>query len=108
MKPHDESTHPSAGAALYALEMKQGLVQDRGIVAGNRVEGLDKGGQGQAVGASGRADRSCYRRRYGPEIEGPSTTTGQQLFRRNPFGDGSSGKSSKADFTDNEPAAQIK
>ena len=45
MKPHDESTHPSAGAALYALEMKQGWFKDRGIVAGNRVEGLDKVGK---------------------------------------------------------------
>ena len=45
MKPHDESTHPSAGAALYALEMKQGWFKDRGIVAGNRVEGLDKAGK---------------------------------------------------------------
>ena len=45
MKPHDESTHPSAGAAIYALEMKQGWFKDRGIVAGNRVEGLDKAGK---------------------------------------------------------------
>ncbi len=45
MKPHDESTHPSAGAALYALEMKQGWFKDRGIVAGNRIEGLDKAGK---------------------------------------------------------------
>jgi len=45
MKPHDESTYPSAGAALYALEMKQGWFKDRGIVAGNRIEGLDKAGK---------------------------------------------------------------
>ncbi len=45
MKPHDESTYPSTGAALYALEMKQGWFKDRGIVAGNRIEGLDKAGK---------------------------------------------------------------
>ncbi len=45
MKPHDESTHPSAGPALYALEMKQGWFKDRGIVAGDRVVGLDLAGK---------------------------------------------------------------
>lgn len=45
MKAHDESTHPSAGPAMFALEMKQGWFKDRGIVAGNRVEGLDKAGK---------------------------------------------------------------
>ena len=45
MKPHDESTHPSAGLALYALEMKQGWFKERGIGAGDRVDGLDKAGK---------------------------------------------------------------
>ena len=33
--------HPR-GVALYALEMKKGWFADRGIRAGDRVEGLDK------------------------------------------------------------------
>jgi len=45
MKPHDESTHPSAGLALFALEMKQGWFKERGIGAGDRVDGLDKAGK---------------------------------------------------------------
>ncbi|MBL8311673.1 MAG: DUF192 domain-containing protein [Burkholderiales bacterium] len=45
MKPHDESTHPSAGPAMYALEMKQGWFKERGIVAGARIGGLDKAGR---------------------------------------------------------------
>lgn len=45
MKPKDESTHPSAGPALYALEMKQGWFRERGIVAGDKVNGLDKAGR---------------------------------------------------------------
>lgn len=45
MKPHDESTHPSAGPAMYALEMKQGWFKERGIVAGAKVVGLDKAGR---------------------------------------------------------------
>lgn len=45
MKPHDESTYPSAGAALYALEMKQGWFKERGIAAGDRVDGLDRAGR---------------------------------------------------------------
>jgi uncharacterized membrane protein (UPF0127 family) len=42
MAPRTESTHPSRGAALYALEMKKGWFAERGIGAGDRVLGLDK------------------------------------------------------------------
>ena len=45
MKPHDESTYPSAGPALFALEMKQGWFKERGIVAGDKVNNLDKAGR---------------------------------------------------------------
>ena len=45
MKPHDENAHPSAGPAMFALEMKQGWFKAQGIVAGDRVEGLDKAGR---------------------------------------------------------------
>jgi uncharacterized protein len=45
MKPQDESTHPSNGPAMYALEMKQGWFKERGIVAGDKLEGLDKAGR---------------------------------------------------------------
>ncbi len=45
MKPHDESAHPSKGPALYALEMKQGWFKERGIGAGDKIEGLDKAGR---------------------------------------------------------------
>lgn len=45
MKPQDESTHPSAGPAMFALEMKQGWFKERGIVAGDKVIGLDKAGR---------------------------------------------------------------
>ncbi len=45
MKPKDESTHPSVGPALYALEMKQGWFRERGIAAGDKVNGLDKAGR---------------------------------------------------------------
>lgn len=40
MKPHDESPHPSAGPALYALEMRRGWFAERGIGPGTRVTGL--------------------------------------------------------------------
>lgn len=40
MSPQTEGTHPSRGPALYALEMKRGWFADRGIAAGDRVEGL--------------------------------------------------------------------
>ena len=42
MAPRTETTHPSQGLALYALEMKKGWFAERGIVAGERVEGLEK------------------------------------------------------------------
>ena len=45
MKPQDESTHPSAAPAMFALEMKQGWFKERGIVAGDKVTGLDKAGR---------------------------------------------------------------
>ena len=45
MKPQDESTHPSTGPAMFALEMKQGWFKERGIVAGDKVNGLDKAGR---------------------------------------------------------------
>lgn len=45
MKPQDESTHPSKGPAMYAVEMKQGWFKERGIKAGDKVEGLDKAGR---------------------------------------------------------------
>jgi uncharacterized protein len=45
MKPQDESTHPSAGPAMFALEMKQGWFKSRGIMAGDKVDGLDKAGR---------------------------------------------------------------
>src|SRR5574337_420001 len=34
MAPQTESTHPSRGLALYALEMKKGWFAERGITAG--------------------------------------------------------------------------
>jgi uncharacterized protein len=45
MKPKDESTHPSKGPAMFAIEMKQGWFKDKGIVAGDKVNGLDKVGR---------------------------------------------------------------
>ena len=45
MKPQDESSHPSNGPAQFALEMKQGWFKERGIVAGDKVGGLDKAGR---------------------------------------------------------------
>ena len=45
MKPQDESTHPSAGPAMFALEMKQGWFKQHGVVAGDKVNGLDKAGR---------------------------------------------------------------
>jgi hypothetical protein len=42
MVPQTESTHPSRGPALYALEMKKGWFADRNIAPGARVEGLAK------------------------------------------------------------------
>ena len=45
MKPQDESTYSSAAAAMFALEMKQGWFKERGIVAGDKLGGLDKAGR---------------------------------------------------------------
>jgi len=42
MQPQTDDSHWSKGAAQYALEMKKGWFAERGIVAGNRVEGLNK------------------------------------------------------------------
>ena len=42
MAPRTETAHPSLGAALYALEMKKGWFAERGIGAGDRVQGLGK------------------------------------------------------------------
>jgi uncharacterized protein len=42
MTPQTETTHPSRGRVLYALEMKKGWFAERAIVAGDRVEGLEK------------------------------------------------------------------
>ena len=45
MKPQDESTYPSGAPAMFALEMKQGWFKERGIVVGDKVNGLDKAGR---------------------------------------------------------------
>ena len=42
MAPQTESTHPSRGPALYALEMKKGWFAQHGIEAGELVDGLDR------------------------------------------------------------------
>jgi len=42
MAPQTETTHPSQGFALYALEMKKGWFAQRAIAAGDRVEGLER------------------------------------------------------------------
>jgi uncharacterized protein len=42
MAPQTETTHPSRGLALYALEMKKGWFTERAIAAGDRVEGLER------------------------------------------------------------------
>ena len=42
MAPRTDATHPSSGLALYALEMKKGWFADRGVNAGDRIEGLEK------------------------------------------------------------------
>lgn len=43
MAPQTETTHWSRGPALYALEMRKGWFAERGIRAGDRVEGIGKG-----------------------------------------------------------------
>ncbi len=40
MKPLTTDPHPSAGAALYALEMNQGWFAKRHIKAGSKIDGL--------------------------------------------------------------------
>ena len=40
MSPQTEDVHPSAGAALYALEMERGWFARKGIGAGDKVEGI--------------------------------------------------------------------
>lgn len=42
MAPQTESTHPSRGLALYALEMKKGWFAQHGIDAGESVAGLER------------------------------------------------------------------
>jgi uncharacterized membrane protein (UPF0127 family) len=42
MAPQDERTHWSSAPALYALEMRKGWFAERGIRAGDRVNGLPK------------------------------------------------------------------
>ena len=42
MAPQTETTHPSQGLALHALEMKKGWFSQHAIVAGDRVEGLER------------------------------------------------------------------
>ncbi len=38
MQPLDETPHPSAEPALYALEVNQGFFLERGVMVGNQVE----------------------------------------------------------------------
>ena len=40
MAPHDESSHPSRGPALYALEMRKGWFAERNLGPGTPVTGL--------------------------------------------------------------------
>jgi uncharacterized membrane protein (UPF0127 family) len=42
MAPQTETTHPSRGLALYALEMKKGWFAEHGVGTGAVVQGLDK------------------------------------------------------------------
>ena len=42
MQPQTDDPHWSKGPAQFALEMKKGWFADRGIVAGNHVDGLNK------------------------------------------------------------------
>lgn len=42
MAPRTETTHPSNGPVIYALEMKKGWFQEHRIDAGAKVVGLDK------------------------------------------------------------------
>jgi len=47
MEPQTEVTHESAGAALYALEMRKGWFREHSIGAGAKIEGLDKAGRAE-------------------------------------------------------------
>ena len=38
MQPLDETSHPSAEPALYALEVNQGFFAERGVTVGDMVE----------------------------------------------------------------------
>jgi uncharacterized membrane protein (UPF0127 family) len=40
MAPQTETTHLSKGPALFALEMRKGWFAERGVKAGDKVEGL--------------------------------------------------------------------
>jgi uncharacterized membrane protein (UPF0127 family) len=42
MAPQTQTTHPSRGRALYALEMKKGWFAQRAINAGAAVDGLER------------------------------------------------------------------
>jgi uncharacterized membrane protein (UPF0127 family) len=44
MAPQDDTMHWSRGAAQYALEMRKGWFRERGVRAGDRVQGLPKAG----------------------------------------------------------------
>lgn len=43
MAPQTETTHASRGPALYALEMRKGWFAQRGVKAGDLVEGIGRG-----------------------------------------------------------------
>jgi uncharacterized membrane protein (UPF0127 family) len=45
MAPQTEDSHWSRGPGLYALEMRRGWFAERGIRAGDRVEGLPRVGK---------------------------------------------------------------
>lgn len=42
MQPQTQDTHPAARPAKYALEVNQGWFKKRGIVAGAKVEGIER------------------------------------------------------------------
>lgn len=44
MQPQSETSHASAGLAVYALEMRQGWFKERGLGPGEVVKGLTKAG----------------------------------------------------------------
>ena len=45
MAPQTENSHWSRGPGLYALEMRKGWFAERGIKAGDRVEGIGRAGK---------------------------------------------------------------